>query len=160
MRITLEVNGARRELEVEDRRLLCDLLREDLGLTGTKIGCAHGVCGSCTVHVDGRAVRSCTMLAVQADGRTVRTIEDVAGEDGTLHPLQDAFSQEHALQCGFCTPGFLMTALPAVEAGIPLDAQQARALVAGNLCRCTGYDGIVNAVVRASATCAAARGTR
>nr|WP_221242926.1 (2Fe-2S)-binding protein [Conexibacter arvalis] len=152
----MTVNGSRRELEVDDRRLLADVLREELGLTGTKVGCSHGVCGSCTVHVDGRAVRSCIMLAVQADGRAVRTVEDLAAPDGTLHPLQQAFSEEHALQCGFCTPGFLMTALPAVEAGAPLDAGQARELVSGNICRCTGYDGIVGAVVRASAICAGA----
>lgn len=156
MRITVTVNGRPRELEVDDRRLLADVLREELGLTGTKVGCAHGVCGSCTVHVDGRAVRSCIMLAVQADGRSVRTVEDLAAPDGTLHPLQRAFSEEHALQCGFCTPGFLMTALPAVEAGAPLDAEEARELVSGNICRCTGYDGIVSAVVRASAVCAGA----
>jgi len=156
VKITLTVNGSRRELEVDDRRLLADVLREELGLTGTKVGCAHGVCGSCTVHVDGRAVRSCLTLAVQADGRAVRTVEDLAAPDGTLHPLQQAFSEEHALQCGFCTPGFLMTALPAADAGVPLDEERARELVSGNLCRCTGYDGIVGAVVRASAICAGA----
>jgi carbon-monoxide dehydrogenase small subunit len=156
VRIIVTVNGRPRELVVDDRRLLADVLREQLGLTGTKVGCAHGVCGSCTVHVDGRAVRSCIMLAVQADGRSVRTVEDLAAPDGTPHPLQQAFSEEHALQCGFCTPGFLMTALPAVEAGTPLGAEEARELVSGNICRCTGYDGIVSAVVRASAVCAGA----
>jgi carbon-monoxide dehydrogenase small subunit len=150
MKIAISVNGTRHEVDVEDRRLLVDVLREDLGLIGTKVGCAHGVCGSCTVHVDGRAVRSCIQLAAQCNGRSVRTIEDVAGADGTLHPLQEAFSEEHALQCGFCSPGFIVAALPAVEKGVPLDEDAARELVSGNLCRCTGYDGIVAAVVRAS----------
>jgi aerobic-type carbon monoxide dehydrogenase small subunit (CoxS/CutS family) len=151
MRLTLEVNGIAHEVEAEDRRLLVDVLRDELGLTGTNVGCGHGVCGSCTVHVDGRPVRSCLMLAAQASGRRIRTVEDLAGADGSLHPLQEAFSAHHALQCGFCTPGFLMTALPAVEAGAALDRDQARELVSGNLCRCTGYDGIVDAVVEATA---------
>jgi aerobic-type carbon monoxide dehydrogenase small subunit (CoxS/CutS family) len=150
MRISLTVNGVENEREIEDRQLLSDFLRDDLGLTGTNVGCAHGVCGSCTVHVDGRAVRSCTTLAAQADGCTVRTVEDLCPPGGDLHPLQAAFSERHALQCGFCTPGFLMTALPAVERGIAIDDVEARELISGNLCRCTGYDGIVEAVVDAS----------
>jgi carbon-monoxide dehydrogenase small subunit len=151
MRITLEVNGSRHDLDVDDRKLLCDVLREDLRLTGTKIGCSHGVCGSCTIHVDGRAVRSCTMLAAQAEGRSVRTVEDLAPAEGELHPLQQAFWDNHALQCGFCTSGFLMTALPLVESGEPVDEERAREAVSGNVCRCTGYDGIVRAVVDAAA---------
>jgi aerobic-type carbon monoxide dehydrogenase small subunit (CoxS/CutS family) len=150
MKLAMTVNGVEHTREVEDRLLLCDFLRDDLGLKGTNVGCAHGVCGSCTVHVDGRAVRSCTMLAAQADGRTVRTVEDLAGPGGELHPLQAAFWEKHGLQCGFCTPGLLMTALPAVERGVALDADEAREVVSGNLCRCTGYDGIVEAVVEAS----------
>jgi carbon-monoxide dehydrogenase large subunit len=141
-RIDVTVNGVRHEAEVEDRKLLVDVIRDDFALTGTKIGCAHGVCGSCTVHVDGVAVRSCLTFAVQVDGCSLRTVEDLAGEDGALHPLQEEFQRAHGLQCGFCTPGLLMTAVGAVEAGTPIDEAAARQLVAGNLCRCTGYDGI------------------
>ncbi len=155
MRVTITANGIEHAVDVEDRRLLCDLLREDLGLRGTNVGCAHGECGSCTVLLDGRPVRSCLMLAAQADGATVRTVEDLAGADGALHPLQAALRARHGVQCGFCTPGLLMTALPAVEAGTPLDHGEARELVAGNLCRCTGYEGIVEAVVDASLELAA-----
>lgn len=150
MKVSVTVNGVEHTREVDDRRLLSDFLRDDLGLTGTNVGCAHGVCGSCTVHVDGRAMRSCTMLAAQADGCTLRTVEDLSPAGGELHPLQAAFQEHHALQCGFCTPGFLMTALPAVERGIAIDDVEARELISGNLCRCTGYDGIVAAVVDAS----------
>jgi aerobic carbon-monoxide dehydrogenase small subunit len=149
-RIALTVNGVRREADVEDRRLLADVLREDLGLTGTKLGCSHGVCGSCTVHVDGVPVRSCLSFAVQADGRAIRTVEGLARPGNELHPLQQAFWEAHGLQCGFCTPGFLMTAVRLVESGAPVDAAAARELVAGNICRCTGYDAIVDAVVRAA----------
>lgn len=149
MKVSIEVNGEVRERDIDDRLLLVDFLRDELGLTGTKVGCSHGVCGSCTIHVDGAAVRSCIMLAAQADGSSVRTVEDLE-HDGELHPLQQAFWDNHALQCGFCTPGFLMTALPLVESGEPVDHERAREAVSGNLCRCTGYDGIVAAVVQAA----------
>jgi aerobic-type carbon monoxide dehydrogenase small subunit (CoxS/CutS family) len=161
MRISVEVNNVIFERDVEDRLLLVDFLRDVLGLTGTKVGCSHGVCGSCTIHLDGAPVRSCIMLAAQADGRAVRTIEDLAANDeGALHPLQRAFWDHHALQCGFCTPGFVMAALPLVESGEAVDAARARAAVAGNLCRCTGYDGIVDAVVQAAEELAGPRRER
>ncbi len=149
-RISMTVNGVLREADVEDRRLLADVLREDFGLTGTKLGCAHGVCGSCTVHVDGTPIRSCLSFAVQADGRAVRTVEGLAAAGQELHPLQQAFREAHGLQCGFCTPGFLMTAAKLVEDGGPLDEAAVRERLAGNICRCTGYDTIVQAVVRAA----------
>jgi carbon-monoxide dehydrogenase small subunit len=148
--VSMTVNGRALQADVEDRRLLADVLREDFGLTGTKLGCSHGVCGSCTVHVDGSPVRSCLMLALQAEGREVRTVEGLAPSETELHPLQEAFREEHALQCGFCTPGFLMTAAKLVESGREIDEATARELVSGNLCRCTGYDGIVKAVVSAA----------
>ncbi|MGY1812267.1 (2Fe-2S)-binding protein [Blastococcus sp. SYSU D00820] len=154
--IAVTVNGVQREVDVEDRTLLADAIREQLGLTGTKLGCSHGVCGSCTVQVDDVAVRSCLMFAVQADGCSIRTVEGLATETGDLHPLQEAFRQAHGLQCGFCTPGFLMTAVALVESGAPIDEASARRLVAGNICRCTGYDGIVCAVVDAARSIAAA----
>jgi aerobic carbon-monoxide dehydrogenase small subunit len=140
------VNGEPLELEVEPRRLLADVLREDAHLFGTHLGCEHGVCGACTVLVDGEPVRSCLMLAVQADGAEITTVEGLA-TNGGLHPLQEAFREHHALQCGFCTPGFLITALhllrerPEVE-----DEAEIREALAGNLCRCTGYSNIVDAV--------------
>ncbi len=149
-RISMTVNGVLREADVENRRLLADVLREDFGLTGTKLGCAHGVCGSCTVHVDGTPIRSCLSFAVQADGRAVRTVEGLAAAGQELHPLQQAFWEAHGLQCGFCTPGFLMTAAKLVEDGGPLDEAAVRERLAGNICRCTGYDTIVQAVVRAA----------
>jgi carbon-monoxide dehydrogenase small subunit len=140
------VNGRPLEADVEPRRLLADVLREDAHLYGTHLGCEHGVCGACTVLVDGEPVRSCLMLAVQADGAEITTVEGLA-PDGALHPLQEAFREHHALQCGFCTPGFLMTALhllrerPDIE-----DEAEIREALAGNLCRCTGYSNIVDAV--------------
>jgi carbon-monoxide dehydrogenase small subunit len=148
--IAVTVNGVRYERQVDDRLLLADFLREDLGLTGTKLGCSHGVCGSCTIHVGGRAVRSCLMFAVQANGREIRTVEGLAAADGTLHPLQAAFWEEHGLQCGFCTPGFLMTAASFVESGRPVDEETVREALSGNICRCTGYHGIVEAVTKAA----------
>lgn len=144
--ISIEINGVDYEAEVEPRLLLADFIRENAGLTGTHLGCEHGVCGACTVQLDGRPVRSCLLLAVQADGRQVRTVEGLAGEDGTLHPLQEAFRQAHGLQCGFCTPGFLMSLEPVVGDAGDLDEAAIRELLAGNLCRCTGYQGIVDAV--------------
>lgn len=157
LEITLTINGVDHRDTVDDRMLLVDLLRDRVGLTGTKIGCGHGVCGSCTVHVDGVAVRSCLTLAAQADGRTVTTVEALADGDD-LHPLQAAFQACHGLQCGFCTPGFLMTATALLEQGLPDDPEATREALAGNLCRCTGYQGIVDAVVQTAHQTAQAEG--
>ena len=139
MRIRVEINGEPYERDVEPRTLLSDFVRHDCGLTGTHVGCEHGVCGACTVQLDGVPVRSCLLLAAQADGRSVRTVEGLA-----WGPLQQAFHEHHALQCGFCTPGILMTVEPL--RGQPLDEEQIRDALAGNLCRCTGYVQIVEAV--------------
>ena len=147
--VTVTVNGIAQTREVDASLLLVELLRETLGLTGTHVGCDTSQCGACTVLVDGKATKSCTVLALQADGSTVTTVEGLA-KDGQLHPLQAAFSAEHALQCGFCTPGLLMTAVDLLSRDPePSDAEIRRALV-GNLCRCTGYQNIVNAVQRAA----------
>ena len=143
--IGLTVNGVRHELAVEPRRLLVDCLRDDLGLTGTHIGCEHGVCGTCTVLVDGETVRSCLMLAVQADGASVTTVEGLA-TDGALHPLQEAFREAQGLQCGFCTPGMLMLACELLRDNASLSEAEIREAISANLCRCTGYQGIVEAV--------------
>ena len=151
MQISLTVNGERHRVDVEPRRTLADALREDLGLTGTHLGCEHGVCGACTIIVDGRPTRACLMLAVQADGASIATVEGLAGEDGSLHPLQEAFSQCHGLQCGACTPGMLMTALHLLDTEPEPDRDRIRAEMAGNICRCTGYAGIVDAVESAAA---------
>jgi aerobic carbon-monoxide dehydrogenase small subunit len=141
------VNGSPLEAEVEPRRLLADLLREDAHLYGTHLGCEHGVCGACTVLVDGEPVRSCLMLAVQADGTEITTVEGLSQNGGGLHPLQEAFRDHHALQCGFCTPGFLLTALHLLREHPDLDDEaEIRAALSGNLCRCTGYINIVDAV--------------
>ena len=148
--IALTVNGTPHELEVTPRLLLADLLRDRLSLTGTKIGCAMGACGACTVLLDGEPVRACLMFAVQAAGRSVRTVEDLAAPGGDLHPLQDALRKHHGLQCGYCTPGMLMAIAPLLEAGQSLEPAEVREAIAGNLCRCTGYDTIVDAVVEAS----------
>jgi aerobic-type carbon monoxide dehydrogenase small subunit (CoxS/CutS family) len=148
--IWLTVNGRRHELAVEARRTLADMLRHDLGYTGTHLGCEHGICGACTVILDGSPVRACLVFGVQADGASVRTVEGLAeGPDGQLSDLQQAFSDHHALQCGFCTPGFLMLAEAylAEEADQDLSEERARELVASNLCRCTGYQGIIEAIV-------------
>jgi aerobic carbon-monoxide dehydrogenase small subunit len=144
--ISLRANGRRHDAEVEPRLLLSDFLRAELGLTGTHVGCEHGVCGACTVLLDGEAVRSCLMLAVQVDGRDVTTVEGLASENGELHPLQAAFRDEHGLQCGFCTPGFLMTLVPFLRDNPAPDERTIREAISGNLCRCTGYQNIVNAV--------------
>jgi carbon-monoxide dehydrogenase small subunit len=146
--ITVTVNGEARERAVEPRLLLSDFLRHELGLTGTHVGCEHGVCGACTVHVDGRAVRSCLLFAVQVHGREVATVESLATEarPETLHPLQQAFREAHALQCGFCTPGFLMSLLPFLEENPDPSEREIREALSGNLCRCTGYQNIVAAV--------------
>jgi len=146
MKISVSVNGERTRIDVEPRRTLADALREDLGLTGTHLGCEHGVCGACTVLVEGEPVRACLMFAVQVDGSTVTTVEGLQGTDGTLHPLQEAFVTHHGLQCGFCTPGMLMSALHLLDAQPDVDRATIRAEMSGNICRCTGYQGIVDAV--------------
>ena len=143
--IHLAVNGATHHLVVEPRRLLADVLREDLGLTGTNIGCEHGVCGSCTVLVDGQSVRSCLMFAVQASGHEVMTVEGLS-RAGEMHPLQKAFWEQQGLQCGFCTPGFLMAAYELLQHNPNPSEEEIRSALSGNICRCTGYQHIVNAV--------------
>jgi len=148
--ISLTVNGAQRELDVEPRRLLVQAIREDLDLTGTHIGCDTSQCGACTVHVDGRAVKSCTMLAVQADGSNVTTIEGMAAGADALHPLQTAFWEKHGLQCGFCTPGMIMTAADLLARNSDPSDDEIRDAIEGNICRCTGYHNIV-AAIRAAA---------
>ena len=152
--IRVTVNGTPFEREVEPRRLLADFLREDLNLTGTHVGCEHGVCGACTVLLDGDSARSCLTLAVQADGAEVETVEGLGTMDA-LHPLQRAFREHHALQCGFCTPGMLMTALDLLRKHPSPNEEEIRDGLSGNLCRCTGYEHIVRAV-QAAATAAAA----
>jgi carbon-monoxide dehydrogenase small subunit len=148
--VRVTVNGKVYEREVEARLLLSDFLRHELGLSGTHVGCEHGVCGACTVQLDGRAVRSCLTLAVQADGHSVDTIEGMAESVERLHPIQQAFWEAHGLQCGFCTPGILMTLVPFLrENPRPTEAEVRRAL-SGNLCRCTGYQHIVDAVLLAA----------
>ena len=148
--VRVTVNGRAYEREVEPRMLLVDFIRDELGLTGTNIGCDTSQCGACTIHLDGKAVKSCTLLAVQADGAAVTTIEGLA-TDGNLHPMQEAFREAHALQCGFCTPGMIMTAVELVEQGGELTDDDIRHALEGNLCRCTGYENIVRAV-RAAAS--------
>ena len=147
--ISLTVNGAQRELDVEPRRLLSQAIREDLDLTGTHIGCDTSQCGTCTVHVDGRAVKSCTMLAVQADGADITTSEGMATGDA-LHPLQSAFWEKHGLQCGFCTPGMIMTAADLLARNADPSDEEIRYAIEGNMCRCTGYQNIVAAVKAAA----------
>jgi carbon-monoxide dehydrogenase small subunit len=143
--IALTVNGRRTELDVEPRQLLVFALREQLGLTGTNVGCDTSSCGACTVHLDGQSVKSCTVLAVQADGHEVTTIEGLAS-DGELHPLQRAFQENHALQCGYCTPGMIMAAASLLADNTNPSEQEIRHGLEGNLCRCTGYHNIVKAV--------------
>ena len=147
--VELAVNGERRSADAEPRTLLSDFLREGLGLTGTHVGCEHGVCGACTVLVDGESVRSCLMLAVQAAGSNVRTIEGLGGADD-MHPLQQAFWEKHGLQCGFCTPGMLMTAVELLETTPKPGLDEIREAMSSNLCRCTGYQTIVEAVQAAA----------
>ena len=149
--ITLDINGRRHGVTVEPRHLLADVIRDDCGLTGTHIGCEHGVCGACTVLVDGEPIRSCLMFAVQADGKKIRTVEGLAA-GATLHALQNAFIAEHGLQCGFCTPGFLMLATGLLEAEPDMKEADLREALSANLCRCTGYDNIVKAVCAAAVT--------
>jgi len=145
--VQIEINGRPYEAEIEPRLLLSDFIRHEAQLTGTHVGCEHGVCGACTIQVDGVPMRSCLMLAVQAVGSQVRTVEDLTeGLGDELHPLQQAFHEKHALQCGFCTPGFLMSLEPMMADLADAGEQQIRELLAGNLCRCTGYQNIVDAV--------------
>ena len=148
-RIALTVNGIRREAEVEPRLLLVYFLRESLGLTGTNVGCDTSSCGSCTVMMDGKSVKACTVLAVQADGSEVTTIEGLAS-NGQLHPLQEAFRKNHGLQCGFCTPGMIMAGLGLIESGASMEDEEVRLGLEGNLCRCTGYQNIVKAIQEAA----------
>ena len=148
--IEVTVNGAVYAEEVEPRLLLSDFLRHQLGLTGTHVGCEHGVCGACTVLLDGQAIRSCLMLAVQADGHDLQTVEAL-GTPEQMHPLQEAFHEAHGLQCGFCTPGFLMTLLPYLAENPDPTEAEIREAISGNLCRCTGYQHIVDAALLAAA---------
>jgi len=143
--VSLTVNGREHELVLESRKTLADVLRDDLGLTGTHLGCEHGICGACTVLLDGEPVRSCLVFGVQADGREVRTVESLADGD-ELNDLQQAFSRHHGLQCGFCTPGFLMLGEAYLATDPEPDREEVREVVSANLCRCTGYQGIVDAV--------------
>jgi carbon-monoxide dehydrogenase small subunit len=143
--LALEVNGRAYEVRVEPRRTLADALRDDCGLTGTHLGCEHGVCGACTVLVNGDPVRSCLMFAVQAEGAEIRTVEGLANGE-QLHPLQQAFWDHHGLQCGFCTPGFLMLAVGVLEKQPTIGDEELRQVLASNLCRCTGYQNIIKAV--------------
>ena len=145
--ISVEVNGQVYERDVDARRLFVHFLRDELELTGTHIGCDTGNCGACTVHLDGRAVKSCMLLAVQADGASVRTVEGLASADGELSPLQQAFSAHHALQCGYCTPGMLMSASALLEQNPHPSEEEVRTAIQGNICRCTGYVNIVEAIV-------------
>jgi aerobic carbon-monoxide dehydrogenase small subunit len=148
--ITLTINGKDHMVAVEPRRTLVDVIRDDCGQTGTHIGCEHGVCGACTVLIDDEPVRSCLMFAVQAEGHSIRTVEGLQ-QGERLHPMQEAFMRHHALQCGFCTPGFLMLAVGVLEKRPDLDSQELVDIVSSNLCRCTGYENIIKAVCAAAA---------
>ena len=152
MDVTVTVNGVPHTRDVEPRRLLVHFLRDDLGLTGTNIGCDSSSCGACTVHVDGRSAKACTLLAVQVDGREVTTIEGLAAPDGALHPMQQAFHECHALQCGYCTPGMVMAAISVLDEHPTPSEEDVRLGLEGNLCRCTGYHNIVKAVLAAAGT--------
>lgn len=147
--VTLTVNGKTATVEVEGRTLLVELLREKMGLTGTHVGCDTSQCGACVVHVDGESVKSCTMLAVQADGSSVTTIEGLAKADGTLHPMQEMFREHHALQCGFCTPGMVMAGIDIRRRHPNASEETVRHELEGNICRCTGYHNIVKAIMHA-----------
>jgi len=147
--ISLTVNGTEHELSVEPRTLLIHVLRDELGYTGPNVGCESSMCGACTIHLDGEAVKSCTVLAVQADGREVTTVEGLA-DDGEFHPIQEGFQEEHGLQCGYCTPGMMMTATQLLEENPDPTADEIREALEGNLCRCTGYQNIVRAVENAA----------
>jgi aerobic-type carbon monoxide dehydrogenase small subunit (CoxS/CutS family) len=151
MKVQITVNDHREEHDVEARQLLVHFLRETVGLTGTNVGCDTSSCGACTVLIDGESVKSCTVLAVQADGSAITTIEGLSGPDGDLHPVQEAFREHHALQCGYCTPGMVMAAISLIAENQELDEAGVREGLEGNLCRCTGYHNIVKAVLAASA---------
>ena len=152
MTVRLRVNGRDYEGTCEPRKLLSDFIREDLRLTGTHVGCEHGVCGACTILIDGRSARSCLMFAVQADGRSVTTIEGLSRDDGELSPLQQAFREHHGLQCGFCTPGMLITLTELLNDKPEATEEEIRETLTGNLCRCTVYSGIVAAALQAAKT--------
>ena len=149
VRVALTLNGRKLAAEAESRTLLCDFLRHGIGATGTHVGCEHGICGSCTVLIDGVAARSCLTLAVQAEGRDVRTVESLAAPDGTLNKLQQAFADHHALQCGFCTPGILMSFTDLLARNAHPSTAEIREVLSGHLCRCTGYAGILAALEEA-----------
>ena len=148
--VSVVINGESHQREVEPRLLLVDFIRQDLGLSGTHVGCEHGVCGACTILFDGQAVRSCIMLAAQADGHEIMTVEGMAESPENMHPIQQAFWETHGLQCGFCTPGFLMTLIPYLEENPNPNEAEIRLALSGNLCRCTGYQHIVDAVALAA----------
>lgn len=148
--ITVTVNGKAIEKAVEPRLLLADFIRHEVGLTGTHVGCEHGVCGACTILFDGKPVRSCIMLAVQANGHEITTVEGLAASEDNMHPIQNAFWEAHGLQCGFCTPGILMTLVPFLEENKDPSEAEVREAISGNLCRCTGYQHIVDATLLAS----------
>jgi carbon-monoxide dehydrogenase small subunit len=148
--ISVEINGSRVQSSVEPRLLLADFLRDEVGLTGTHLGCEHGVCGACTVQLDGDPVRSCLMFAVQADGHRISTVEGLAPSDEQLHPIQQAFHEFHALQCGFCTPGILMTVEAFLREHEDPTPEEVKTMLSGNLCRCTGYQNIITAVLEAA----------
>ena len=152
VKVSLTVNGKPASAEVEERTLLVNFIRDTLGLTGTHVGCDTAQCGACTIHMNGRAVKSCNMLAMQAEGADLLTIEGIAKADGTLHPMQEAFRQHHGLQCGFCTPGMVMSAIDLVKDFPNPTEEQIREQLDGNLCRCTGYHNIVKAIKAASQT--------
>ena len=154
--IRLSVNGVSYEAAVEPRTTLVDFLRHELGLTGTHVGCEQGACGACTILLNGQAVRSCLMLAVQADGAEIMTVEGLGGRDGQLHPLQQAFMEEHGLQCGFCTPGFLMSAYELLQQHPQPTDDEIKEALGGNLCRCTGYQAIIKSVRLAATKLSAA----
>ena len=148
--LSLTVNGVHHEVEVEARWLLSDVLRHVIGLTGTHVGCEHGVCGCCTVLINGRPSRSCLLLAVQVEGAEIQTVEGLAEPGGEMHPLQESFRRHHGLQCGYCTPGFLMTAYPFYRRAAEMSDDEIRSAIGGQLCRCTGYAGIVESIRRAA----------
>jgi carbon-monoxide dehydrogenase small subunit len=150
VRVRLLVNGERHEIDVEPRRTLADALREDCRLTGTHLGCEHGVCGACTVLLDGQPARACLVFAVQCEGVSIRTVEGLAPDEESLHPVQQAFWDHHGLQCGFCTPGFLMLIVGTLEENPEADEKQLRDALSSNLCRCTGYQNIVTATLAAA----------
>ncbi|MCF8196598.1 MAG: (2Fe-2S)-binding protein [Polynucleobacter sp.] len=146
-KIQIEINGVIFERMIETRMTLSDFIRHECGLTGTHVGCEHGVCGACTIHLNGQAIRSCIMYAVQANGQKVTTVEGLSQPDGSLHPLQQAFKNQNGLQCGFCTPGMLMTCTAYLEEKSDPTEREIREVISGNICRCTGYQGIVNATL-------------